>query len=123
MQSEKLQQGFSKVLVLIIVLAVIAGGVLAWQYENLFPQKTFSCVEDTDCILAYTGMESCAFCDFSDESFQCVSSEEAERLQQERLEKHGVVYCEPCPPFQTFPIWFGYRNCRGRKPAGYGGRH
>ncbi len=26
------QQGFSKVLILIIVLAVIAGGVLAWQY-------------------------------------------------------------------------------------------
>ncbi len=28
----KKQKGFSKVLVLIIVLAVIAGGVLAWQY-------------------------------------------------------------------------------------------
>lgn len=96
------QKGFSKIWILIIVV-VIAGGVLALQYlktpseESPVPQL-FSCEKNEECVLTYTGMESCAPCDYSDESYQCVSPEEAEKLQQERLKKHGHVLCDMCPP-------------------------
>lgn len=98
-----MQKGFSKILITVIILIVIAGGLLAWQQmqkpeEGQPLPQTFSCQKNEDCVLTYTGMESCAPCDYADESFQCVSPEEAERLEQERIEKHGHMLCDMCPP-------------------------
>lgn len=91
------------IIVLIILIIIVVGGILAWQYLGVKEEapREFSCEKDEDCVLAYTGMESCAPCDAADESMQCVSPEEAERLREERKKKHGVVFCEPCPPSYT----------------------
>lgn len=61
------------------------------------------CQQDSDCVLAYIGMDPCAPCDFSDSSHQCVSPEYAEKIHQERIKKHGRVLCEPC---YMSPFWF-----------------
>lgn len=90
-------------------LSVVLAGVLGYQKlvqieVNLsVVNKTFSCSNKIDCVLAYTGTSACAPCDNADESMKCVSSAEVERLQQERVKKHGSVFCAMCPtPFQLF---------------------
>ncbi len=80
------------------VLSVALVGVSVYQNRDIITgsQKIFSCQSDMDCVLAYTGNEACAPCDQAGESIKCVSSEEAERLQQERVKKHGQVLCDLC---------------------------
>jgi len=92
----KKQRGFSKVTILIVVLAVIAGGVVAWQYRGSLSQQMFSCGEDGGCVLAYTGTNACAPCDHSENTYQCVSPKESEKLQQKRIKKHGQILCDTC---------------------------
>lgn len=92
-----------KYLLIVFVLAVLAGGgIFGWEYwigEISIPglERRVSCTQNSNCVLAYVGKEACAPCDLSDPSFQCVSPNEKEKLEQER-DKKGRVMCKICYP-------------------------
>jgi|GEM_PF-4673618 len=86
------------ILIVLILAVIVGGGTLAYQYWWLPSQEAPSCSQDTDCVLAYTGEDACAPCDFSDQSYQCVSSEKAKKLEEDRIKKYGQVLCKPCYP-------------------------
>jgi hypothetical protein len=94
-----------KYILIVVILAVIVGsGILAYQYWWLPkqpitpPPLIFHCEKEADCVLTYTGEGVCAPCDFSDQSYQCVSSEKAKKLEEDRIKRHGQVLCKPCYP-------------------------
>jgi len=82
----------------ILVLAVIAGSIY-WYYfyfPEIEPGET-KCKIDKDCTFAYTGKNQCAPCNYSDPSFQCVSSEKAKELRERRERRRfGTTYCKSC---------------------------
>lgn len=79
-------------LIIIIFLVLLVGGTLWWYFGSKTVTKT--CTTDTDCVLAYTGKNACAPCDYSDSDYQCVSPEKAKKLQQEALDRG--VKCKLC---------------------------
>ena len=54
------------------------------------------CNVGSDCILAYTGLESCGPCDDSSSGMQCVSLREAEEIRNRRNLIGTISMCEPC---------------------------
>ena len=57
------------------------------------------CKEENECILRDIVVNApCSPCDISSSEYQCVSKEEARRIQEEQSEKYGTSPCSPCPP-------------------------
>jgi len=80
-------------LIIIIFLTVLVGGTLWWYFGS--KTETKRCTTDIDCVLAYTGSQPCAPCNYSDPDYQCVSPEQAENFQEKSAKRK--VLCEICP--------------------------
>lgn len=73
----------------VCILMVVA----AWWYES-HKTTNIACNTDTNCILAYTGNQSCTPCDYADADYRCVSSDQAKKLQEKKF-KEGIR-CKLC---------------------------
>jgi hypothetical protein len=94
-----------KLLLIVIVLAAVVVGFSWWLSKNIFiegplikptkPDEKY-CEKDSDCVLNYTGSETCPSC-LSDD-YQCVSLEYYNKVLWPEWEKnHKGILCEGCP--------------------------
>lgn len=95
---------------IILILAVLLGGITLWQYSGMQKEQQIplseinisekkECSRENDCILRDTIVNApCSPCDISSSEYQCVSKEEAQKIQEEQSEKYGTSPCSPCPP-------------------------
>ena len=80
-------------IILIIVAIIILALLLITNIVNPLDK---SCNIDSDCVLAYTGLEPCGTCDSSSSEMQCVSLREAEEIQNRRDLIGVKAMCEMC---------------------------
>jgi len=94
-----------KFLLIVIVLAAVVVGFSWWLSKNIFiegplikptkPDEKY-CEKDSDCVLNYTGSETCPSC--SSDDYQCVSLEYYNKVLWPEWEKnHKGILCEGCP--------------------------
>ncbi|MEA1936531.1 MAG: hypothetical protein U9N04_00240 [Patescibacteria group bacterium] len=95
-------------MILIITLIVMIGLLFGATSYLLKMPKTDSpivnpvietqCEIDSDCILAYTGFDTCLPCDTSIEEYKCLPSEEAKEIEEERFKRmvDDKIFCERC---------------------------
>ncbi|MCK5320654.1 hypothetical protein KAJ61_04660 [Candidatus Parcubacteria bacterium] len=95
------------VLVFTALAAVIVGG---WVYvignygknetnNKIIPiVRETQCKIDSDCKLAYAGSNVCLPCNTSIKEYECLSSEEAEKIEEERFKRmvDDKIFCERC---------------------------
>ena len=81
--------------IILIIVAIIILALLL--ITNIINPLDKSCNIDSDCVLAYTGLEPCGTCEYSSSEMQCVSLKEAEELQNRRYVIGAKAMCEMCP--------------------------
>ena len=87
---------------------IIGGGYIIVKYTITSPNKIdlpiidpiieTQCEIDSECELVYTGSNICLPCDTSIEEYECLPSEEAKKIEEERFKKmvDKKIFCEQC---------------------------